>query len=304
VWIGAGWDGRLGPVRAVLQGNLMLGTAEGGTAGLPAGVFPGRDYDIFAGSVIGYAEVDLGVVRPFLFGVFGSGDGDPRDRQLRGFGDPQPQGDSTQWASGALAHLDKTVSGGTRDFSCPARFSGVASRQNGVGGNPYAIGRLISQASGPSFSECYHGVASLWNRNLGRRMHQGLSVVTYSNPGTLLGSVGLRVFPARGHEITGWYVYKGMVTANLLEEAFAPEIGNGTIRKIRETLYHEFGGFWMWTLNPHFDIRFAGSIGLADGATKDMARLANCAPPGSTVPRPCEAETVALRGEARFRARF
>jgi hypothetical protein len=82
------------------------------------------------------------------------------------------------------------------------------------------------------------------------------------------------------------------------------EIGNGTIRKIRETLYHEFGGFWMWTLNPHFDIRFAGSIGLADGATKDMARLANCAPPGSTVPRPCEAETVALRGEARFRARF
>jgi hypothetical protein len=133
-------------------------------------------------------------------------------------------------------------------------------------------------------------------------MHQGL-VVTYSNPGTLLGSVGLRVFPARGHEITGWYVYKGMVTANLLEEAFAPEIGNGTIRKIRETLYHEFGGFWMWTLNPHFDIRFAGSIGLADGATRDMARLADC-DTSAAVRRPCEAETVALRGEARFRARF
>jgi hypothetical protein len=94
-----------------------------------------------------------------------------------------------------------------------------------------------------------------------------------------------------------------MVTANLLEEAFAFEIGNGTIRKIREALYHEFGGFWMWTLNPHFDIRFAGSALLADGAIKDMARLANC-DPGTGVRRPCEAEAVALRGEARFRARF
>jgi hypothetical protein len=93
-----------------------------------------------------------------------------------------------------------------------------------------------------------------------------------------------------------------MVTANLLEEAFAPEIGNGTIRKIRETLYHEFGGFWMWTLNPHFDIRLAGSIGLADGATSDMARLADCDP--GPVRRPCEGQAVALRGEARFRARF
>jgi hypothetical protein len=127
-------------------------------------------------------------------------------------------------------------------------------------------------------------------------------VVTYSNPGTLLGSVGLRVFPARGHEITGWYVYKGMVTANLLEEAFAPEIGNGTIRTIREPLYHELGGFWMWTLNPHFDIRFAGSIVSADGAIRDMARLADCDP--GPVRRPCEGQATALRGEARFRARF
>jgi hypothetical protein len=301
VWTALGWEGRFGPVRGLLQGNLMLGTAEGGTAGLPAGVLNEREYDIFAGAAIGYVEVDFGIVRPFLLGVFGSGDGNPRDRQLRGFGDPQPQGDSTQWATGMLSHFDKTLSAGTRDASCPARFSGVASRQNGVGGNPYAIGRLISQASGPSFSECYHGVASLWNRQLGRRMHQGL-VVTYSNPGTLLGSVGLRVFPARGHEITGWYVYKGMVTANLLEEAFAPEIGNGTIRTIREPLYHELGGFWMWTLNPHFDIRFAGSIVSADGAIRDMARLADCDP--GPVRRPCEGQAIALRGEARFRARF
>jgi hypothetical protein len=301
VWIDAGWEGRLGPVRGLLQGNLILGTARGGSAGLPAGVLVERDYDIFAGSVIGYAEVDFGVVRPFLLGVFGSGDGNPRDRQLHGFA-VQPQDDSTQWATGMLSHLDKTAAAGTRDFSCPARFRGVASRLNGVPGNPYAIGTQVTAATaGGAFAECYHTVANLWNARLGRRSHQGI-LTTYSNPGTLLGSVGVRTFPLRGHEITGWYMYRGMVTANLLEEAFAPEIGNGTIRKIRETLYHEFGGFWMWTLNPHFDIRLAGSIGLADGATSDMARLADCDP--GPVRRPCEGQAVALRGEARFRARF
>ena len=37
VWIDAGWEGRLGPVRGLLQGNVILGTADGGTAGLTAG---------------------------------------------------------------------------------------------------------------------------------------------------------------------------------------------------------------------------------------------------------------------------
>ena len=36
VWIDASWTGRLGPVRTLLQGNVILGTADGGTAGLPA----------------------------------------------------------------------------------------------------------------------------------------------------------------------------------------------------------------------------------------------------------------------------
>ena len=35
VWIDASWTGRLGPVRTLLQGNVILGTADGGTAGLP-----------------------------------------------------------------------------------------------------------------------------------------------------------------------------------------------------------------------------------------------------------------------------
>ena len=84
--------------------------------------------------------------RLFLLGVYGSGDGDPRDRQLHGFA-VQPQDDSTQWATGMLAHLDKTLAAGTRDASCPARFRGVPSRLNGVPGNPYAIGTQVTAAS-------------------------------------------------------------------------------------------------------------------------------------------------------------
>jgi hypothetical protein len=301
VWIDAGWEGRLGPVRGLLQGNVILGTADGGTAGLTAGVQQGQEYDIFAGSIVGYAEVDLGVVRPFLLGVYGTADGNPRDRQLRGFA-VQPQDDSTQWAGGMLSHFDKSLAAGTRDASCPARFRGVASRQNGVPGNPYAIGTLVTAATAAGgFSECYHSVANLWNARLGRRAHQSL-VITYSNPGTLLGSVGFRSFPLRGHEITGWYMYRGMLDSSLLETAFAPEIQAGTIRKIRKALYHEIGGFWMWTLNPHFDIRLAGSVVMNGDGGRDLAHLADCDPGAAR--RTCAGETLALRGEARFRARF
>ena len=52
---------------------------------LPAGVKAGRHYDIFAGGVVAYAEADLGIVRPFVGLVYGSGDGDPTDNKLHGF---------------------------------------------------------------------------------------------------------------------------------------------------------------------------------------------------------------------------
>ena len=146
VWIDASWTGRFGPVRTLLQGNVILGTADGTTAPLSTtGVLAGREYDIFAGSVIGYVEVDLGVVRPFLLGVYGSPDGDPRDRQLRGFGDVQPEGDSTQWATDMLSHFDRSsAAGGRRDYSCPARLRGV--RSGAPANNPYAIGTDVTEA--------------------------------------------------------------------------------------------------------------------------------------------------------------
>ena len=43
--------------------------------GYRLGLYPDRKYDIFAGAVVAYAEVDLGMVRPFVGFVYGSGDG-------------------------------------------------------------------------------------------------------------------------------------------------------------------------------------------------------------------------------------
>jgi hypothetical protein len=298
VWVDASWTGRFGPFRGLLQGNVILGTADGGTIGLPAGVQEGQEYDIFAGSVIAYGEVDLGVVRPFLLGVYGSPDGDPRDRQLRGFA-VQPQDDSTQWATGMMSHFDRSsAAGGRRDYSCPARLRGV--RSAAPANNPYAIGTGVTEASG-AFAECYHTVSNLWNARLGRASH-GAIVTTYSNPGTLVASTGVRTFPLKGHEITGWYTYRAMTHSGLLEAAFAPEIQAGTIRRIRKDLYHELGAFWMWTLNPHFDIRVAGVMAAAGDGSRDLAHLADCDP--GPARRRCEAETLALRGDVRFRARF
>ena len=148
VWIDASWTGRLGPVRALLQGNVILGTADGGTAGLPtAGVLAGREYDIFAGSVIGYVEVDLGVVRPFLLVVYGSPDGDPRDRQLRGFATCSPRatrrnGPPICWA--ISIRVRRRVGGGTIRVRRGARGAD-AERPRAT---PMPLARTSRQAAG------------------------------------------------------------------------------------------------------------------------------------------------------------
>ena len=198
VWIALGWEGQIGPVRGLLQGNLMVGTAQRRHSGAcRPGSSRGTIMTSLPAAPLAMLKLDLGVVRPFLLGVYGSADGDPRDRQLRGFA-VQPQDDSTQWATGMLAHLDKTLAAGTRDASCPARFSGVASRPNGVPGNPYAIGTQITQASAAAaFSECYHTVANLWNARLGRRSHQGI-LHHLLEPGDAAGLGGGADLPAEG----------------------------------------------------------------------------------------------------------
>ena len=196
---------------------------------MPPGIPTGRDYDILAGAVIAYAEVDFGMVRPFVGFIFGSGDGDPRDDKLHGF-QAQPINDSTQFNNTPFFyHLDRSAAvGGTRNYSCPARARGL--RGSFPANNPYAIGTFVlGSNAGAGFAECAHSVSNLFNSRLGNISHVGLAV-SYSNPGTLVIPVGLRVFPLKEHEFTGWYVYRAMVDTTLLEDRLWPRTGGAAHR--------------------------------------------------------------------------
>src|SRR5438128_8158766 len=101
----------------------IRGTA--GLPGFPAGVASERAYDIFSGAAVAYAEADLGIARPFVAFVWGSGDGDPTDRKLRGFS-PAAWQDVTQITGVSwFDHLDTSTNFAGRDYACPARSQGV-----------------------------------------------------------------------------------------------------------------------------------------------------------------------------------
>jgi hypothetical protein len=344
VLVSGSWSGRMGPVRGMVQGMVMLGHAKGANAdgiarvGLTGIRGPDRDYDIFAYGAVGYFEADLGIVRPFVGVIYGSADDDPTDHKLHGF-NPQPFATTTQLTGTTwFSHLDTSNALSSRDYACPARFQGlgvnpaapgVAVAANpgapGIAGrsgptvptnnprqviagqqNPYATGIEITNSSpGAGFIECAHTVTNPYNDRLGATSHPGIESA-FSNPGTLVLPVGIRVFPVKGYEINAWYMYKAMLDTTLLEAAFAPELvvrGGG----IRKHQYDEIGGSVLWTLNPNFDIRLAGNVTFAGGGSLDLAHLGNCNTGGggayATSAR-CGGKDAALRGEVRFRARF
>src|SRR6516165_12609400 len=131
VLISGSWGGRVGPVRALAQGMVMVGDATGADAAGIAGAgltgirAPGREYSIFAYGAVAYAEADLGIVRPFVGAIYGSADRDPTDHQLRGF-NVQPFATTTLLTGTTwFAHLDTSNTLSARDYSCPARFQGL-----------------------------------------------------------------------------------------------------------------------------------------------------------------------------------
>ncbi len=296
------WTGQVGPVRGLVQGNLLLGTQRGGTLGIPtAGGVPlfaaGRHYDIFAGGVVAYGEVDLGIARPFVGLVWGSADGDPTYNKLHGFA-TYPIGSSAQvtgipW----FAHFDSSSAFGSRGYPCPARAQGLTNRAT----TSLNVGTGVLGTTGRGV-ECIHDVQQVFNTRMGVVSHLGIATA-YSNVGTLVLPVGVKVFPLRGHELTGWYVYRAMVDSTLVEVAFAPELAAQGRRHIGKGVYHEVGGYWLWTLNPNFDIRLTGTIALAGDGYRDLARLADCNPRVAGV-QPCHGDDLGLKAEARFRARF
>src|SRR5262245_2030520 len=277
------------------------GPSGGGTLGIPtvAGrplFAPGRRYDIFAGGVVAYAEVDLEIVRPFLGLFWGSADGDPTDRKLHGLA-PSPNRSSTRFTGvPTFAHFETSSAIGARDLTCPARLQGLANRSTAS----LNIGTGVMGTT--AGVECWHDVVEPFNDRVGNLSHPGLAT-TYSNVGTLLIPVGVKTFPRKGHELTGWYAYRGMVNPHLVEIAFAPELAAQGKSHIGKGIYHEVGGYWLWTLNTNFDARLAGSLGVAANGTKDLAQLADCNLNAPAVQR-CNGRDAALKGEVRFRARF
>jgi hypothetical protein len=297
----ASWSGRLGPVRGLFQVNGVVGRAKGGTAGLPG--FPTtvsqRAYDILAGAAVGYAEVDIGFVRPFVAGIFGTPDGDPTDRELHGFA-PASWTDVTQITGVSwFEHLETSTNFAGRDYACPARSQGVRTAANTQTG-AQAIGTAVLGGSGGF--ECSHSVTQAFNQRLGGPSHLGI-VSTYSNPGTLVIAPGVKVFPLKGHEVTGWYVYRAMLNTSLLERAFVVGIDPGFTGKFDKAQVHEVGGYWQWTLNPYFDIRLAGNASFLGEGFKQLARLSDCNLNVAGT-QSCEGKSTALKGEVRFRARF
>jgi len=301
VMLSASWSGQFGPVRGLFQAMGVVGRARGGTAGLPG--FPTdvsqRGYDILAGAGVGYVEVDVGIVKPFVAGIVGTPDSNPTDRHLRGFS-PAAWQDVTQITGVSwFEHLDTSTNFAGRDYACPARFQGMRPGPTPQSG-PQAIGAQITTST--SFVECSHSVTNAFNQRLGYTSHLGIGT-PYSNPGTLVVAPGVKVYPLKGHEVVGWYVYRAMLNTGLLERAFVVGLDPGFDGKINKTQVNEIGGYWQWTLNPYLDIRLSGNLAIAGEGYKDLARMSDCnlQQPGF---QNCGGKTTAQKGEVRFRARF
>jgi hypothetical protein len=303
VWLNASWSGTIGPIRGLLQGNMVLGTARGstvrgsGATALPASVPLGKSYDIFAGGAVAYVEANLGVVTPFIGFIYGSSDGDPRDDKLQGFQAQDLNDSNGITTNGFFDHLDTSSTFANRDYSCPAYLTGLPSRPQGVAGNPAAVGAAVM--GNGAVTECSHSTSNAFSSRIGNSSHSGL-VSVFSNPGTFNIPVGLKVNPLKGHQLAGWYVYRAVADSSLIEIALAPELAG---RSISTTTYHGIGGQWQWTLNPHFDIRLSGEVAVPGTMYKDLARLSDCNPTVAGV-QACDGNDPALRAEARFRARF
>src|SRR2546425_6347477 len=209
VLIMGSWSGRVGPVRALMQGNINVGHARGGVTGLtsataptiPQGFVGGRGYDIFSGAAVAYAEADLGLVRPYVAFIWGSGDGDPTDNKLHGFAAAANQDVSQITGVSWFDHLDVSANFAGRDYACPARNQGM--RNGAPASVPLAIGTQVTNAGTNGF-ECSHTVGQPFNQRLGNTSTPGIAI-PYSNPGTLVIAPGLKVYPLKGYELVGFY---------------------------------------------------------------------------------------------------
>jgi hypothetical protein len=274
----------VGPIRALLEGAFVLGSADGDNlTDCSAGAGVQRcEYDIFAWAVVAYAEARLlnGMIRPFLGLIYGSGDDDPNDDDLGGyFSTPQPDANT---AINSTPYFGPLLYGITLDSHGPAAPARAA----------FAGGPRFRKTSDSAFAD-----------RIGNTAHPGI-LTAYSNPGTLMIPVGVRIAPLKGHEITPYYLYLAFTDVSTLLQA-AADAGTPVApgRTLDASLYHELGLVYNWVINPHFDILVAGAMIIPSDGVHDIARTQDCSP--ATVGlQPCEGEDLALKAEVRFRGRF
>jgi hypothetical protein len=258
-----------GPVgiEYLLQFGFVGGTVDNSSDGNG-----GDDYDVMAYGATASVRLSLagGMIRPFLHIWYASPDDDAEDNDLNGF-------HHTPWREISL------MGGIYSDINGDSTFGDwgpAAGARATIGG-----GNTGSSTTGNPFRD-----------RLGYTAHEGVGTA-YSNAGTLVIPVGVSIYPTAAHRLTVYYTYVGFLDDDTLRHDDGESIPG--VGKIDKHLYHQISGVWEWTLNRHFDIRLIGAAYIPGEGTKDMAETVTC-DDGD----PCKGEDIALRGTARFRARF
>jgi hypothetical protein len=260
--------GSVGPVSFIAQPMLVWGEAEGTTAG------GGRNFDVFGYGFIGQVELNLGVVRPFIAVVFGSGDDDPDDRDLDAFS-PKPEGEIT--------------------LTTGSRYFGVFDIAPSWGGRDVFPPAVVNLGTGFEFM---HTVGNPWSDRVSPVADLD---TTYANPGILLFAPGVQIFPFKGHEVDVYYIYRRVIeTASLEALLLANE---GVDVNVDESMSHEIGFLYEWAPNPHFDFRVMGAMVIPTDGIEDIASAQDCDADTAGL-QACDGDTIALYGQLRFRARF
>jgi len=277
VLISPSWQGSFGPINAMVQGSFQFGTVEGSAN------TRNPDLDVRSWAAIGYLEANLGMVTPFVALIYGSGDEDPFDRDLKGFAIPHREITSIS-GHPFFDKFDTTVSWGERGSAAPGRVG-------------YAGGAQFRHTVGNPFSD------RIGNSTHVNRAGVVLANTSLSNPGVLMPMAGVTIEPLKGHEVSMLWAWVRLdETDTLRVEAIRAGVRPGLAR-FEQDLTHEFQLQYTWTLNPHFDIRLTGNVMLPQDGVKTIAATQDCEPSVAGLQR-CEGEDVLLKGEARFRARF
>ena len=255
--------GTIGPIKALIQPMFVLGSVDSSNA-------TDIDYDIASFGFLAAVHVDLGMFRPYAAVIFGTGDDDITDNDLKGFNNFPERSITLIGVSPFFAPLNDAIFIGDRDVVTPARAGGFGGSQ------------FLSTIFSP------------WNDRVGNTLHTGINTA-YSNPGTFLIPVGIQIAPAKAHNINLYYVYRAVPEPGILEAA-------GGIADVSKTLMHELGLQYTWHLNKHFNFKLLGNMVIPDSGAKDIAESVFACGAGGN--EQCQGEDLALRGGIRFQARF